>query len=105
MFKKKAQEKSAKPQAKSKKAQKVCKKPEAFSKTALENDILKEAKIIKIPVGEAKGFSGKVAEKVAKWVEKRGEVTASDVNAKVADEIKKYNKDLAFIYKNRGKII
>ena len=76
-----------------------------FSKDSLEKDILKEAKIIKLPSGEAKGFSGKVAEKVAKWAEKRGEITENDINLKVADELKKYSKDLAFIYKNRGKII
>lgn len=99
LFKKKESKKSQKA------PKKVSSKKESFSKAALEKELLKEAKIIKIPIGEAKGFSGKVAEKVAKWVEKRGEVTTSDINMKVADEVKKYSKDLAFIYKNRGKII
>ena len=72
---------------------------------SLEKDILKEARTIKMPVGEAKGFSKKVAEKVAKWAEKRSAVTTSDINMKIADELKKYSGDLAFIYRNKGKII
>ena len=71
----------------------------------LEKDILKEARTIKMPAGEAKGFSKKVAEKVAKWAEKRGAVTTSDINTKMADEVKKYSDDLAFVYRNKGKII
>ncbi|MBR3386463.1 hypothetical protein IKG68_02760 [Candidatus Saccharibacteria bacterium] len=72
---------------------------------SLEKDILKEARAIKMPAGEAKGFSKKVAEKVAKWAEKRGAITIGDMNMKIADEIKKYSSDLEFVYRNKGKII
>ena len=103
----KAQASSEKAKAKSEKAQTDCKKAkvELVDAESLEKDILKEARTIKMPVGEAKGFSKKVAEKVAKWAEKRGAVTANDINTKIADELKKYSGDLAFIYRNKGKII
>lgn len=95
-------------QAKSRKARKVSRKAKViyeFSKSDLEKNIIRESKIIKIPAGEARSFVAKVAEKVAKWTEKRAEVTEVDINRQVAKEIEKYSKDLAFVYKNKGKII
>ena len=47
----------------------------------------------------------KVADKIAKWAERREEVTQADIDAQIAKEVSRYSKDLAFVYKNRGKII
>ncbi|MBR5408464.1 hypothetical protein IK112_00765 [Candidatus Saccharibacteria bacterium] len=76
-----------------------------FSEKDLIKDILREGKTIGASEKVVEKYAPKVAEKVRKWVEKRAEVTKDDVNRMVAKEIEKYNRDLAFIYKNRGKII
>lgn len=76
-----------------------------FSKKLIVKDITLEAKILGIASGSAEIFAEKVAEKVAKWAEKRESVTEDDINMQIAKEINRYNKDLAFVYKNRGKII
>ncbi|MBQ6127953.1 hypothetical protein IJI69_04720 [Candidatus Saccharibacteria bacterium] len=77
----------------------------SFSKTAVVKDILLEAKVLGIASGSAKVFAEKVAEKVAKWAERRESVTEDDINTQIAKEINRYSKDLAFVYQNRGKII
>lgn len=76
-----------------------------FSKTTLKKDILKEAKVLKLPEASVKLYAEAVSEKVSAWAMKRGAVTQNDINRETAKEIKKYSKDLAFIYENRGKII
>ncbi len=83
-------------------------KPKAeikFSKLTLKKELLKEAKVLNVSEDVAKDYVEIVTEKVASWVKKRSKVTQADVDAIIAKEIKKYNKDLAFIYENRGKII
>lgn len=84
-----------------------CKKAKtvSLSKTLIVKDIMLEAKIVGIKPGAAEKFAEKVAVKVTKWAERRASVTESDINSAIAKEINKYSRDLAFIYKNRGKII
>ena len=129
MFKKKkAQASSKKPQPKLSKAEAELKKAKAkkikaepkkilakakkrkpqavkFSEKTLLKDILKEAKVLKISNETAGKYAKIVSGRVASWVDKRATVTQPDINRQVAKEIKKYNKDLAFIYENKGKII
>ena len=81
------------------------KKVKAFSKTLIVKDIMLEAKVLGISVGAAEQYAKKVSEKVVKWAERREAVTEDDINMEIAKEINKYNKDLSFVYKNRGKII
>ena len=76
-----------------------------FSEAELIKDIVREGKILGLPSAAVKEYAKKTAAKVAKWVEKRSEVTESDINSAVAKEIEKYNRDISFVYKNRGKII
>lgn len=101
----KAKKIKAKPQRILAKAKR--KKPQALklSKSIITKDILKEAKVLKISNETAEKYVKIVSEKVTNWAEKRATVTKSDINRQIAKEIKKYNKDLAFIYENRGKII
>lgn len=97
---KKAIAKLKKPLVKSRKP-----KTKSVSKTLVAKDIMFEARALGISVGAAEKFAEKVSEKVAKWAERREAVTEDDINAEIAKEINKYNKDLSFVYKNRGKII
>lgn len=105
MIRRKAEAKCKKAQAGCAKAKTGFKKAGAFSKAAIIKDIKTEARILKISAGSAEKYAEKVAEKVSAWAEKREKVTRDDLNRLIAKEIAKYNKDLAFMYKNRGKII
>lgn len=80
-------------------------KAKSFSKELVVKDIMLEAKILGISVGAAEVFAEKVAIKVSTWAKQRESVTEDDINMQIAKEINRYNKDLAFVYKNRGKII
>lgn len=101
----KAQKIKAKPQRILAKAK--TKKPQTLklSESVIAKDILKEARVLKISNETAEKYVKIVSEKVTRWAEKRATVTRLDINRQIAKEIKKYNKDLAFIYENRGKII
>lgn len=76
-----------------------------FNKQELEADIVREAKVIKIPEGSAKAIAKKVVCQVEKWAQKRPAVTLNDIDRRVAIEVAKYSDDLAYVYRNRGKII
>ena len=104
---KKAYGLSRKAQAVSEKAQARRNKAEAvsFLEGNLAEEIMREAKVLKIPAKSAESYAKKVAAKVAKWAERREKVTKDDINRVVAKEIAKYSKDLSFVYQNRGKII
>lgn len=76
-----------------------------FDTRELEKDILREAKVLHIPIGTAEAIAQKTAKQVEKWIKKRPAVTVSDINQRTAIEIAKYNTDLAYVYQNRDKII
>ncbi|MBO7720389.1 hypothetical protein J6S35_02000 [Candidatus Saccharibacteria bacterium] len=76
-----------------------------FSKKQVVKDIMLEAKVLGISAGAGEKYAEKVADKIAKWAERREEVTQADIDAQIAKEVSRYSKDLAFVYKNRGKII
>lgn len=79
--------------------------PIAFSEEELKKELLREARALKIPVGAAEAMVTEIAEKVAKWVRQRSAVTVDDIRQRIAREAEKYNADLAYVYKNHGKII
>lgn len=101
----KSQKIKAKPQRILARAQKKKPQPLKLSNSAIAKDILKEAKVLKISNETAEKYVKIVSEKVTTWAKKRATVTRLDINRQIAKEIKKYNKDLAFIYENKGKII
>ena len=76
-----------------------------FSASDLRDDILHEAKVLKISENVAKTIAEKAAGEVEKWVQKRSAVTVEDLNRQIAKELKKYNADLAYVYQIRDKII
>ena len=76
-----------------------------FSRKKLTNNILTNAKVLNLHQGAAKLFAEKTANAVAKWAENRPVLTQQDLDKKVTTELRKYNKDLAYIYKMKGKII
>lgn len=76
-----------------------------FSGKALQEELQREARALKIPSGTADVIASKITEQVEKWVKKRAAVTIDDLHRRVALEAEKYNADLAYVYQNRGKII
>jgi len=76
-----------------------------FSETALYDDLIRSAKVAGLSRKAAGPMAKAIVEKVAKRVQKRSMMTIDDLNRYVAMEVEKFNKDLAYDYKNRGKII
>lgn len=79
--------------------------PLKFSKNDLTKDIIRNAKVLGISDKVSARYADNVSDRISQWVRVRGIVTTSDINKKVAQELEKYNQDLAFIYKQKGKII
>lgn len=76
-----------------------------FNEKELQEELLRNAKAVGIAVSAAEVITVKVAQKVAERISKRAVATIDDLNRFIAEEAEKYNKDLAYVYKNRGKII
>ncbi len=79
--------------------------PSTFNEKTLHDELLHSAKAIGLSVGAAELIIEKIVPKVAERMAKRAIVTADDLNRFIATEAEKYNKDLAYVYKIRGKII
>lgn len=84
------------------------KKPKAsykFSEKELRSDLLAEARALRIHIGFAEIIVERVIKVVKSYLSTHPIVTSQDVEDLVYKELKKYNKDLAYIYHNRDKII
>ncbi len=76
-----------------------------FEKSALVDELRRESRSLGIPAGSAESVIQKVVENVCLWLEERNMITKSDLERVVSRELDKYNADLAYIYRNRDKII
>ncbi len=76
-----------------------------FSRLKLKDDILREARVAKIPSGFAEKIADEVSHKIEKWLDNRPIVTKRSFDMAVVRELKKYNADLAYIFENHGKMI
>lgn len=76
-----------------------------FSKQVLIKDILEQARSLKIEEGLAQMIAEKTANKIEIWAKKRAIIIQEELEQKIGNELAKFNKDLAYVYFNRGKII
>ena len=76
-----------------------------LSKQKLKGEILKEAKVLGMHPGSAEIIADKVTEKVMKWSRGRSMITKEDLNERLAKEIKVYDRDLAYLFESKDKII
>ena len=76
-----------------------------FSEKQLMLDLKKEAKALNLEQGAAELIVKEVTKKVSQWVTDKTAITQSDLDRKIVAEVRKYNKDLAFILGERNKII
>ena len=85
---------------------KTAKSPKApTSVAAIRRAILAESKVLDLPPGSTKIFADLVAPAVVKKFQDRGIITDLDVDLAIADELEKYSKDLAYIFRTRERII
>ena len=75
------------------------------TKKELNKDLIINMKALGIPIGAAEVFADKILQEVSKSIKGKKIITAEDLNRFIATAAKKYNGDLAYVYKNRGRII
>lgn len=78
---------------------------EHFDKKTIKRELKIDARAIGIPSGAAEIFIEKTLENVKKQLNNKTIITNKDLERIIAKELKKYNADLAYIYKNRDTII
>ncbi len=76
-----------------------------FLEERIVDDIVHEALTINIPTGTAKILAEKVAKTVTKKFNTAKQYKKEDIDTYIAEEMEKYHDNLAYVYKNRGKII
>jgi len=76
-----------------------------FSLEEIKTDLLREARALRIHSGFADQIIEKVLLAVEKYQSSHPVVTKKDIDKIVHSELKKFDKDFAFIYQNRDKII
>ena len=88
---------------------KIVKKPKLveleFSEKQLINDLKREAKVLNLEQGAAELIAREVAKRIQLWMTDKPTITQSDLDRRIITEVRKYNKDLAFILGERNKII
>lgn len=88
---------------------KIVKKPKLveleFSEKQLINDLKREAKVLNLEQGAAELIATEVAKRIQLWMTDKPTITQSDLDRRIITEVRKYNKDLAFILGERNKII
>ena len=78
---------------------------EYFDEKALRKELKIDARALGIPVGSAEIFIDKTLESIKKQLKSKSIITNKDLERMVTKELKKYNPDLAYVYKNRDTII
>lgn len=81
------------------------KKKQEYSSKKLKEEILHNAKALNIAEKWAETVADKTVKHVDKWVKGRGAVTESDIRRVASEKLETLNPDIAYIFKNRGKII
>lgn len=76
-----------------------------FSELSLRRDIIKEGRVLSRHTGAMELIADKVVKEVSKWVNERGEITKADLDRVTAAKLRKYDADVAYLYRNRGKIM
>ncbi len=76
-----------------------------FDERKLADELRCESRSLGIPAGSAEVIIEEVIKSVCTWLEKRSLITKGDLERVVSRELNKYNEDLAYIYRNRDKII
>ena len=76
-----------------------------FNETIIKQELRIDAKALGIPEGSAELFIKRAYKTAIKKLSHRTIITEKDLKLAIANELQKYHKDFAYIYKNRDKII
>ena len=76
-----------------------------FSPEELVSELKSDSRSLALPEHSVEPIIEKVLRSVLTWMENRDIITKSDLERVVGLELDKYSPDLAFVYRNRGKII
>lgn len=76
-----------------------------FNEKNLAKELKIDAKALGIPSGAAEIFIEKTLSTAKKQLKSKTIITNNDLIRIIARELKKYNANLAYVYKNRDKII
>ena len=76
-----------------------------FSRKKLISEIMFEARVLNRHLGATGIIAEKVADEVEKWASTREIITEDDITRVASKKLAKYDKDLAYIYENRDKIV
>ncbi|MBR3172846.1 hypothetical protein IKF21_02985 [Candidatus Saccharibacteria bacterium] len=78
---------------------------EPFNLTPIKRELALHARALDIPVGAAEIFIDKSLAAATKSFKSKKIVTDQDLNRAIIRELRKYHKDLAYVYENHDKII
>ena len=73
-----------------------------FSKLRLHRDIMREGRVLNRHAGAMEIVADKVCREMEKWADGRAEVSQKEVDRATAARIRKYDADLAYIFRTRG---
>ena len=76
-----------------------------LSKKKIHEEIKREAKVLGLHPGTSEIIADKVTDKIMNWSKKRSVITEDDLNQRLVKELEKYNKDLAYLFESKGKVI
>ena len=76
-----------------------------FDENQLRKTLKADAKALGIAPGAARIFIDKALESTVATIQKKRIITELDLTRILTRELKKYHKDLAYVYQNRDKII
>ena len=76
-----------------------------FDEKTLRKELKIDARALGVPAGAAESFIDNTIKNLQKPLKAKNIITENDLKRLVASELKKYHADLAYVYKNRDKII
>ena len=76
-----------------------------FSPEELVRELTAESRALGLPENSVPPIVERVLKAVVQWLEGREIITRGDLERVVSGELDKYSPDLAFVYRNRDKII
>ncbi len=78
---------------------------EPFNREKLHKSIVVSCISSGAPTGQAESIARKVTDEVLTWLEKRPEVTSTDIRRVAAARLKTYHPDASYLYENHRSIL
>ena len=73
--------------------------------TKIKRELKIDARALEIPIGSAEVFIERAITDAVKSLRPKTLITENDLKRAIARELQKYHTDLAYVYRNRDKII